>query len=350
MSFQEVVHSALAEETEVAEASDFRGENRMDTHKNAPLTPKGREAMVRGVIEGGLSKAAAARQFNTTAKTVAKWVERFRAEGVCGLRDRSSKPHSLPNQTAPATCTAIETLRRQRHTGKHIATEVGVSAATVSRILRRLGLNRLSALEPAEPIRRYQRENPGELIHIDIKKLGKFNQIGHRITGDRTGQSNSRSRGEGPGWEYVHVCIDDASRIAFSQVMKNEKRQCAVAFLKAAVAYYASLGVTVERVMTDNGPCYKSFAFQNACKRLRLKHIRTRPYTPKTNGKAERFIQTSLREWAYAYAYNTSNERAAELPRWLHHYNWHRPHGGIQSQTPISRLGLTGNNLLRLHI
>jgi transposase len=166
----------------------------MDTHKNAPLTPKGREAMVRGVIEGGLTRAAAARQFNTTAKTVAKWVERFRTEGVDGLRDRSSKPHSLPNQTASATCTAIETLRRQRHTGKHIAIEVGVSAATVSRILRRLGLNRLSALEPAEPIRRYQRENPGELIHIDIKKLGKFNQIGHRITGDRTGQSNLRSR------------------------------------------------------------------------------------------------------------------------------------------------------------
>jgi transposase InsO family protein len=321
----------------------------MDTHKNAPLTPKGREAMVRIVIEGGVTKAAAARQFNTTAKTVAKWVERFRAEGVDGLRDRSSRPHSLPSQTAPATCTAVEALRRQRHTGKHIAAEVGVSAATVSRILRRLGLHRLSALEPAEPIRRYQRENPGELIHIDIKKLGKFNRIGHRITGDRTGQSNLRSRGKGPGWEYVHVCIDDASRIAFSQVMQNEKKGCAVAFLKAAIAYYASLGVTVERVMTDNGSCYKSFAFRKACKRLRLKHIRTKPYTPKTNGKAERFIQTSLREWAYAQAYNTSEERAAELPRWLHRYNWHRPHGALDSKPPISRLGLAGNNLLRLH-
>ena len=321
----------------------------MDTHKNAPLTPKGREAMVRSVIEGGLFEAAAARQFNTTAKTVAKWVERFRAEGVDGLRDRSSRPLSLPSQTPPATCAAVETLRRQRHTGKHIAAEVGVSPATVSRILRRLGLNRLSALEPAEPIRRYQRENPGELIHIDIKKLGKFNRIGHRITGDRTGQSNLRSRGEGPGWEYVHVCIDDASRIAFSQVMKNEKRQCAVAFLKAAVAYYASLGITVERVMTDNGACYKSFAFRNACKRLRLKHIRTRPYTPKTNGKAERFIQTSLREWAYAHAYNTSKERAAELPRWLHRYNWHRPHG-IQTQSAHQQTRPGRNNLLRLHI
>jgi transposase InsO family protein len=306
--------------------------------------------MVRSVVEEGLSKAAAALRFNITAKTVAKWVKRFRTEGVDGLRDRSSRPHSLPSQTPAATCATVEVLRRQRYTGKQIAAEVRVSPATVSRILRRLGLNRLAALEPAEPIRRYEREHPGELIHIDIKKLGKFNQIGHRITGDRTGQSNLRSRGKGPGWEYVHVCIDDASRIAFSQVMKDEKKGSAVAFLKAAVAYYASLGVTVERVMTDNGSCYKSFAFRNACKRLGLKHIRTNPYTPKTNGKAERFIQTSLREWAYAQAYNTSRERAAELPRWLHRYNWHRPHGSIGSKPPISRLGLAGNNLLRLHI
>jgi transposase InsO family protein len=322
----------------------------MDTHKNAPLTPKGREAMVGSVSEGGLTKAAAALQFNVTAKTVAKWVKRFREEGVDGLRDRSSRPHSSPGQTPPATCATVETLRRQRHTGKQIAAELGISPATVSRILRRLGLNRMRDLEPADPVRRYERDHPGELIHIDIKKLGKFNRIGHRVTGDRRGQSNLRSRGQGPGWEYVHVCIDDASRIAFSQVMKNEKRGCAIAFLKAAVAYYASLGVTVERVMTDNGSCYKSFAFRKACKRLGLRHIRTKPYTPKTNGKAERFIQTSLREWAYAQAYNTSKERAAELPRWLHRYNWHRPHGGIKSQTPISRLGLAGNNLLRLHI
>jgi transposase InsO family protein len=305
--------------------------------------------MVRSVVEGGLSQAAAARRFNTTAKTVAKWVKRFRAEGLDGLRDRSSRPHSSPSQTPAATCEAIEALRRQRYTGEQIAVEVGVSAATVSRVLHRLGLNRLAALEPAEPIRRYEREHPGELIHIDIKKLGKFNRIGHRITGDRHRQSNLRSRGKGPGWEYVHVCIDDASRIAFSQVMKTEKKGCAVAFLKAAVAYYASLGVKVERVMTDNGSCYKSFAFRRACKRLGLKHIRTKPYTPKTNGKAERFIQTSLREWAYAQAYSTSKERAAELPKWLHRYNWHRPHGSIGSKPPISRLGLTGNNLLRLH-
>ena len=230
----------------------------MNSHKNAPLTPKGREAMVRFVIDGGLSKAAAARQFNTTPKTVAKWVERFRAEGVDGLRDRSSRPLSLPSQTAPATCAVIEGLRRQRYTGKQIAVEIGVSAPTVSRILRRLGLNRIRDLEPAEPVRRYERATPGEMVHIDIKKLGRFDKVGHRITGDRTGQSNSR----GVGWEFVHVCIDDHSRVAFSQIKPDEKADSAVPFLKAAVAYYKSLGITVTRVMTDNGSCYQSFAFR----------------------------------------------------------------------------------------
>lgn len=317
----------------------------MNIHKNAPLTPKGREAMVRSVVEGGLSKADAAFQFNTTPKTVAKWVKRFREEGVEGLRDRSSRPHSSPSQTPPATCAAVEALRRQRHTGKQIAAEVEVSPATVSRILCRLGLNRIRDLEPAEPERRYERETPGEIIHIDIKKLGRFERVGHRITGDRAGQSNSR----GVGWEFVHVCIDDHSRVAFSEIKPDETADSAVPFLKAAIAYYKSLGVTVTRVMTDNGSCYKSFAFRDACRELGIKHIRTKPYTPRTNGKAERFIQTALREWAYAQAYPTSDRRAQELPIWLHRYNWHRPHGGIKSQTPISRLGLTEDNLLRLH-
>jgi len=321
----------------------------MNSHKNAPLTPKGREAMVRSVVAGGLSQADAAYQFNTTAKTVAKWVKRFRAEGVDGLRDRSSRPHSLPSQTVSATCAVIEALRRQRHTGKQIAAEVGVSPATVSRILRRLRLNRIRDLEPAEPVRRYERAAPGEMIHIDIKKLGRFEQIGHRITGDRTRQSSRRGNGWGAGWEFVHVCIDDHSRIAFSEIKPDETADSAVAFLKAAVGYYKSLGIKVDRVMTDNGPCYKSFAFRDACTDLDIKHIRTKPYTPKTNGKAERFIQTALREWAYARAYPTSDHRADELPIWLHQYNWHRPHGGIKSQTPISRLGLTEDNLLRLH-
>jgi transposase InsO family protein len=318
----------------------------MDTHKNARLTPKGREEMVRAVVDGGMFRTAAARRFNTSPKTVAKWVDRFRAEGVDGLHDRSSRPLSSPDQTPPATCATVETLRRQRYTGKQIAAELGISQATVSRILRRLGLNKLSALEPAEPVRRYERERPGEMIHIDVKKLGRFNNIGHRITGDRKGQSNSR----GVGWEYVHVCIDDASRIACAKVMPSEKKGSAIAFLNVAIAYYESLGVKVERVMTDNGSCYKSFAFRRTCKRLGLRHIRTKPYTPRTNGKAERFIQTSLREWAYAQAYQNSRERKAELPSWLHRYNWHRPHTGIDGKTPISRLGLTENNVLRLHI
>jgi len=317
----------------------------MDIHKNARLTPLGRERLVKMVL-GGQTPKAAGEAAGVCPRTARKWVDRFNSEGVAGLQDRSSRPHRLHLPTPQPVIDRIEALRRQRLTGQAIAAEVGVSPATVSRVLKRLGLNRLSALEPAEPVRRYERERPGELIHIDIKKLGKFDRIGHRITGDRTGQSNSR----GVGWEFVHVCIDDASRIAFTQIKPDERKRSATAFLKAAVAYYKSLGVTVERVMTDNGSCYRAFAFRNACRRLGLKHIRTRPYTPKTNGKAERFIQTALREWAYARAYNSSGQRAAELPYWMHRYNWHRPHGGIQGNIPISRLGLTEDNLLRLHI
>lgn len=321
----------------------------MNVHKNARLTPRGREWMVAQVARGQTPQAIS-KAVGVCPRTVRKWVRRCQIEGVAGLQDRSSRPRRLYRPTPQPIIEQIERLRRQRLTGKAIAAEVSVSPATVSRVLKRLGLNKLASLEPAEPVRRYEREHPGELIHIDIKKLGRIDGVGHRITGDRRGQSNRRVRGQGLGWEFVHVCIDDASRIAFSQVMKDEKKASAVTFLKAAVAYYASLGVRVLRVMTDNGSCYKSFAFARACKRLGLKHIRTKPYTPKTNGKAERFIQTSLREWAYARAYNHSHERTAELPRWLHHYNWHRPHGSIGSMPPISRLGLAGNNLLRLHI
>ncbi|QEX20455.1 transposase [Hypericibacter adhaerens] len=316
----------------------------MNVHKNARLTARGREWMV-GLVASGQTPKAVSEAVGVCPRTVRKWVKRFRTEGVAGLQDRSSRPHRLYRPTPQAIVERIAALRRDRLTGKAIAAELGVSPATVSRVLKRLGLNKFRALEPVE-VRRYERDNPGELIHIDIKKLGKFNRVGHRITGDRRGQSNAR----GIGWEFVHVAIDDASRIAFSKVMKNERQGCAIAFLKAAVAYYASLGVKVERVMTDNGSCYKAFAFRRTCKRLGLKHIRTKPYTPKTNGKAERFIQTALREWAYARAYNTSRQRAAELPNWIHRYNWHRPHGSIGSKSPISRLPLARNNLLRLHI
>ena len=320
--------------------------DRMNVHKNARLTPLSRAELVRRVLVEGQAPMAVATAMGVTAKTVGKWAARFMAEGAVGLVDRSSRPHRLYRPTPGATAERIAALRHQRWTGKQIAQETGVSPATVSRVLRRLGLSRIKDLEPAAPIVRYQRQAPGEMIHIDIKKLGRFDRVGHRITGDRTGQSNSR----GIGWEFVHVCIDDASRIAFSQIMTDEKKESAVAFLKAALAYYHSLGVTVARVMSDNGSCYRAFDFRDACRDLGLKHIRTRPYTPKTNGKAERFIQTALREWAYAQAYPTSNHRAAELPIWLHRYNWHRPHGGIKSQTPISRLGRAEDNLLSLHI
>ena len=316
----------------------------MNVHKNARLTVHSRAELVRRVLSEGQTASAVAMAFGVTIKTVSKWVERFVAEGPAGLAERSSRPHRLNRPTPPEKVEQIIALRRQRLTGQQIARDVGVSPATVSRVLRAAGLNRIRDLEPVEPVIRYEREHPGELIHLDIKKLGRFEQPGHRITGDRT-----LGKSRGAGWEFVHVCIDDASRLAFSQVMPDETQQSAVPFLKAAVAYFASLGVTVTRVMTDNGSCYRSGAFRKACADLGLKHIRTKPYTPKTNGKAERFIQTALREWAYAQAYPTSDHRAAELPFWIHRYNWHRPHGGIKSKTPISRLGLDQDNLLRLH-
>jgi transposase InsO family protein len=318
----------------------------MNIHKNARLTPLRREQMALAVVEGGFSQAQAAVKFAVTAKVVKRWVERYKAEGRAGMADRSSRPRRSPGATSQAVVDRIVALRRQRFTAKHIASVLAVSPATVSRVLAREGLSRLKDLEPAVPVRRYVRDAPGDMIHIDIKKLGRFDRVGHRITGDRTGQSNSR----GVGWEFVHVCIDDASRVAFSQIMPDEKKHSAVAFLQAAIAYYASLGVAVSRVMTDNGSCYRSKPFAQACRDLGLKHIRTKPYTPRTNGKAERFIQTALREWAYAVAYPNSDRRAAELPVWMHRYNWHRPHGSLKSKTPISRLAVSEDNLLRLHI
>lgn len=316
----------------------------MGVHKNARLTPLGREILVRRVVDEGQRPLSVAADMGVSLSTVHKWVFRFQSEGIAGLQDRSSRPHCSPARTPALLAEQIAVLRRQRRTGGEIATAVGRSKATVFRILGRLGMNRLKSLEPAEPVRRYERERPGEMIHIDIKKLGRFNKVGHRITGDR--QKNSR----GVGWEFVHVCIDDASRIAFSKIMPDEKKESAVAFLDAALAYYASLGIIIERVMTDNGSCYRSKAFRKACTDHSLKHVRTRPYTPKTNGKAERFIQTALREWAYAQAYENSERRADELPLWMHRYNWHRPHGSLKAQTPISRLGLIGDNVMRLHI
>jgi transposase-like protein len=219
----------------------------MNTHNNARLTPKGREEMVRAVVEHGLSKAATARRFNTTPKTVAKWVERFMAHGLEGLRDRSSRPHSLPSQIPLATADAVERLRRERRTQEHIASEIGISKASVSRILKRRGLSLLSSIEPQEPRPRYECDKPGEIIHLDIKKLGRFNSIGHRITGRREGRVSSQSA----GWEYVHVAIDDHSRVARADIFPDQTKESAIAFLFATIAYFKSLGIIVERVMTD---------------------------------------------------------------------------------------------------
>ena len=316
----------------------------MNIHKNARLTPRGREILI-SRLERGEHAIDVATAMGVSASTVYKWQRRCRAEGLAGLQDRSSRPTTSPARTPDDIEAKVIALRKQRRIYHRIAAETGISKATVGRILTHHGLNRWRDLEPTEPPRRYERDKPGDMIHLDIKRLGRFNKVGHRITGDRTGQSNNR----GVGWEFVHVCIDDHSRIAFADIRPDEKKESAIASLKAALAWYASLGITVERVMTDNGSCYRSKAFNKTCDALGLRHIFTKPYTPKTNGKAERFIQSSLREWAYARAYENSGQRAVELPYWLHHYNWHRPHAGIKGKTPVSRSGLDVNNLMRLH-
>ena len=313
----------------------------MDMHQNARLTPRGRAELVRRVVVMGQAQKTVASDLGVDVKTVRKWCTRFQAEGAAGLLDRSSRPHRLRQPTPEAIVEQIAVLRRQRWTGDQIACQVGVSPATVSRVLRRLGLSRFEDLVPAAPICRYERAAPGELIHIDIKKLGRFERIGHRITGKRAGESR------GAGWEFVHVCLDDASRIAFAQVLPDERKESAVAFLERALAWFAGLGVAVERVMTDNGSAYASRAFREACATARVKHRRTRPYTPRTNGKAERFIQTSLREWAYLQAFNSSAERTAAMQPWLHAYNRHRPHSALGGKPPFTRLpkdNLLGNN------
>ncbi len=315
----------------------------MNMHKNARTTPLGREGIVARVMSGQTPETVA-RAAGVCPQTVRKWLARFSAEGVAGLADRSSRPCRLHRPTSPAVRDEIVALRRERRTGKDIAKTVGVSPATVSRVLRQARLSRIRDIEPPVPPRRYERDNPGYMIHIDIKKLNRFREPGHRVTHDR-----AAGRSVGAGWEHVHVCVDDNSRLAFTQIKPDGKTVSAIAFLKAVVAYYLSLGVTVRRVMTDNGSCYKSHAFGQACRDLDLKHIRTKPYTPQTNGKAERFIKTALAEWAYARSYPTSEARAEQLQIWTHRYNCHRPHGSLNSMPPISRLGLSKDNLLRLH-
>lgn len=315
----------------------------MNIHKNARLTPRGRELLVRRILEEGLRPAEAAQACGVSVRTAYKWLKRYREEGRAGLQDRSSRPHRCPHRYSPQVHQRIIALRRERKIYRQISQIVGVSPSTIGRILTRAGLNRLSMLEPAPPPVRYVFEQRGGLLHLDIKKLGRFRRPGHRVTGNR------RLDSPGAGWEYVHVAIDDASRVAFSSIWPDESGRSACAFLLQALRYYKSLGITVRRVMTDNGSCYKSKRFRRLCRRLRIRHLRTKPYTPRTNGKAERFIQTALREWAYARSYENSEQRAQHLPRWLHEYNWHRPHASLNYQTPISTLGIAVNNLVGLH-
>lgn len=315
----------------------------MNVHNNARLTPAGRAGLVHRVLILGWSIRATANAAGVDPKTVRRWVGRYREQGHPGLFDRSSRPLQSPRRTSETIAAKVVELRHRRWSMERIGESVGISRATVCRILSRAGLNRLSSLEPKEPPRRYEHERPGDLLHLDIKKLGRFRVAGHRVTQTRTHHS------EGMGWEFVHVAIDDRSRVSFTEIHPDERGESAVAHLRAAVAYYGRLGVTVRRLLTDNGSCYRSRAFRAACQALGLKHSFTRPYRPRTNGKAERFIQTALREWAYAHRYETSEERAEHLPRWTHEYNWHRRHGSLGGKPPISVLELPEDNLMRLH-
>ena len=326
----------------------------MKLHANAPLGPKGRATMVRRVLEEGVALTEAAEAAGVSARTAGKWVRRYRAEGEAGLFDRSSAPKHVHNATAPERVEAITALRRVRLTGPEIAETLEMPTSTVSAVLKRIGLGKLSRLEPAEPIRRYERSRPGELIHIDVKKLGRISAkgAGHRVTGKRNTQVKRRKGGAlRTGWERVHVCVDDATRLAYVEVLPDEKATTAIGFLRRAITFYRSHGVEVEQLMTDNGSAYVSVAHALACKALGIKHLRTRPYRPQTNGKAERFIRTMLREWAYAAVYGSSPERAAALSGWLERYNFRRRHGALGHRPPIARLReLTGNNVTGIYI
>lgn len=314
----------------------------MNLHKHARLTPRGRALLVQRMLTG-LRAEDAAQAAGVSVRTAYKWLRRFREEGESGLMDRSSRPHSCPHETSGGLVAQLIQLRRSRHTYRQIAQVLGVAVSTVARRLKQAGFHRLAELEPAPVVVRYEYPNAGDLLHLDIKKLGRFWRPGHRVTGDR------QQGCDGAGWEFVHVAIDDASRLAFTSLHPDERSSSACRALLQAVRYYRGLGIRFERVMTDNGACYRSHLFRRLCARLGLKHIRTKPYTPRTNGKAERFIQTSLREWAYARCYDSSEQRARHLPAWLHHYNWHRPHSSLNYKPPISRAPLPMNNVLGLH-
>ena len=310
----------------------------MNVHKNARLTPCGRALMVSRILKEGWSVAASAQAAGVSERTCRKWLGRRRREPSEDFTDRSSAPRRCPRRVSPSHTAQIEGLRRQRMSGPQIAVALGMARSTVGLVLRRLGLGRLSALDPKPPIVRYERAAPGELIHLDIKTLGRIDGVGHRITG----QHERHHRARGIGYEHLHVAIDDASRLAYTEILPSLGQEDATAFLQRALAWYARLGVKVERVMTDNGSAYRSKLFAAALRQAGARHLRTRPYTPRTNGKAERFIQTSLREWAYARPYSSSDQRNAAIQPWIDRYNLNRPHAGIGYLSPWQRL----NNLL----
>ena len=313
----------------------------MNVHDNAPLTVRGRAEAVRRVIELGESARAVADAIHTTDATVRKWVARARAGDP--LTDRSSRPQSSPHATPPAVQLRVKVLRqRDRLTLKEIAAVVGVSRATVGRIVARCGWSRLHVLEVPPTSRRYERAHPGELVHLDIKKLARIVRPGHRITGDR------RDSVAGAGWQFAHVAIDDHSRVGFGEMLPDERGGTAAGFLVRTVRGLRRLGVRVAAILTDNGSCYRSHRFARTCRHLGIRQLFTRPYTPRTNGKAERFIKTALLEWAYVRLYRHSEERTHALRAWLHHYNWHRPHTATRGQPPITRL-VSADNLVRLH-
>lgn len=330
----------------------------MKLHANAPLGPKGRATMVKRVLDEGIALTEAAEAAGVSARTAGKWVRRYRAEGEIGLLDRSSTPRRIHNATSPERIEAIAALRRLRLTGAEIAELLEMATSTVSAVLKRIGLGKLSRLEPEEPIRRYEKSRPGELIHIDVKKLGRIGPhgAGHRMLGRNWAKEGStRTDAAGvrrlqTGWERVHVCIDDATRLAYVEVLPDEKTKTAIGFLRRALAFYRSHGITVQRLMTDNGSAYRSAAHAVACRALGIKHTRTQPYRPQTNGKAERFIRTMLQEWAYAAIYGSSPERAAALSGWIERYNYRRRHGALGHRPPIQRLReLSRNNVAGIY-
>lgn len=316
----------------------------MKLHGNARTCPKSRRLLVKRVLDDEWSLTLAAEAAGVSERTAGKWLGRFRAEGERGLVDRSSRPQSSPRRIPAERVAVIEALRRLRMTAAEIAECLGMALSTVSRWLRRIGLGKRSRLEPPEPARRYERTRPGELVHVDVKKLGRFDRPGHRMTGRaahnrRITQATAKGRGRGVvGWDYCHVCVDDATRLAYVEVLDDECGETAAGFLRRAVAWFKSMGITVKRVMSDNGSCYVSTAHAKACRELGLRHLRTKPYRPRTNGKAERFIQTLQNRWAYGALYTSSTERTATLPGWLNHYNFTRRHGSLGHKPPAARL------------